>query len=147
MQKIKEWIDSLIKHFLKLEFVRFGLVGILNTLVDFGLLNILMFTTHISGGFWYAIFKCISYMSSVIVSFILNKKWTFKSKNQNAAIEVIKFITVTFATLLINVGISLWIVQNNVLGLNSYLWGNIAAFSGAVITIFMRYFGFKFWVF
>ncbi len=51
MQKIKEWIDSLIKHFLKLEFVRFGLVGILNTLVDFGLLNILMFTTHISGGF------------------------------------------------------------------------------------------------
>jgi putative flippase GtrA len=42
-----KWFFDLIKkilnYFLKFEFIRFGIVGFFNTVIDYGMMNLLMF--------------------------------------------------------------------------------------------------------
>ena len=49
-KKMKKQIKKIFNYFLNFEFIRFGIVGVLNTLVDFGLLNILMFSFKVNSG-------------------------------------------------------------------------------------------------
>ncbi len=50
IHKIWSKFINFINYFLHFEFIRFSVVGVLNTLVDFGLLNIFMFVTGIASG-------------------------------------------------------------------------------------------------
>src|SRR3989338_909332 len=65
---------------------KFGVVGGLNTFVDFGVLNLLIImssTTAIATSIWlgwFAIFKGISFIAAVINSYFWNKYWTFEAR-------------------------------------------------------------------
>jgi len=81
--------------------LRFGVVGATNTLIDFGLLFIcfnFFGLTKISS-------NIISTSVAFIFSFFANKRYTFKSKNnQNIIREVVLFTIVTL--------FGLWVIQN-----------------------------------
>lgn len=66
-------IKNIFNYFIKFEFIRFGIIGVLNTVVDFGLLNILMFSTHINNGTSFLIIRTFAFICAVLVSFPLNK--------------------------------------------------------------------------
>src|SRR3989344_2662710 len=95
--------------------IKFVLVGILNTLVDLGVLNLLIFASGIASGFGYSAFKGISFTVAVINSYFLNKFWTFKMREtEGVKREFAQFFIVSLIGFGINVGVASFVV--NVVG-------------------------------
>jgi len=138
------WVPSFF------EFTKFAVVGVLNSGVDFGILNSLMLITGVSSGGGFLAFKSISVTLGVINSYLWNKYWTFKTSNSaDARREFAAFMVVTLIAVGVNVAGADVIV--NVIGaptgFSTKLWANIGAISGAGLTLFTNFFGYKFFVF
>ena len=132
------------------EFSKFAVVGVLNSGVDFGILNLLMLITALSSGAAFLAFKSISVTLGVINSYLWNKYWTFNtSTSADARREFMAFMVVTLIAVGVNVAGADVIV--NVIGapagFSTKLWANIGAISGAGLTLFTNFFGYKFFVF
>jgi hypothetical protein len=81
------------RNFLR-QLKRFAFVGLLNTVVDLAVLNILIFATgrgH-NGGFYFTIFKMISFVAAAANSYILNARWTFELKHERNPLEAVRFL-------------------------------------------------------
>ena len=144
---MKKQIKKIFDYFLNFEFIRFGIVGVLYTLVDFGLLNILMFSFKINSGSWFIVLRSFTFMVGVLVSFNFNKDWTFRGDKKEQKLKLIKFIFVSLITLLINNSITGRLIPFNFLILNGYLWANICTLLGAIVAIIARYFLSKYLIF
>ena len=79
-----------------IQFLTFNLVGLVNTIFGFSLIFSLMFM-----GLSATVSNVIGYFFGAILSYYLNKKYTFKSKEKNSS-EAIKFFTVLFISYIIN---------------------------------------------
>lgn len=79
--------------------IRFVLVGISNTVLDFLVLNILLFCKV---NILFA--NTISTGIAMLYSFFMNKKWTFRNSGDNYVREVILFFIFT--------AIGIWVIQN-----------------------------------
>lgn len=88
--------------------IRFGIVGAINTALDFGLL--LLFT-HL--GLPKIVSNTLSTGLAFIFSFFANKKYTFRSSSGNVKREIALFTIVTL--------FGLWVLQNGVIWLISPL--------------------------
>ena len=88
--------------------IRFGIVGAINTALDFGLL--LLFT-HL--GLPKIVSNTLSTGMAFIFSFFANKKYTFRSSSGNVKREILLFTIVTL--------FGLWVLQNGVIWLISPL--------------------------
>ena len=70
-----------IKSFLTIEelkkFIKFGTVGVLNTMVDWGVFFLLASLLSVNGYFS----QFMAYVVATANSYILNRTWTFKSKS------------------------------------------------------------------
>jgi hypothetical protein len=115
---------------------KFISVGILNTLIDWGVLTVQVILTGINMGFGYAIFKSISFMAAVFNSFVWNKYWTFRRNDTGKARqELLQFLLLSLVGFLINVGVASFVV--NIVGprwgISRNLWATIG---GAVATMF-----------
>ena len=82
--------------------IRFGIVGAINTALDFGLL--LLFT-HL--GLPKIVSNTLSTGIAFIFSFFANKKYTFRSSSGNVKREIALFTIVTL--------FGLWVLQNGVI--------------------------------
>lgn len=132
------------------EFSKFALVGALNSFVDFGVLNLLILMSGVVTGGGFVTFKSASVTLGVINSYLWNKYWTFDSSKSGAPRrEFVAFIAVTLAAVALNVAGADVIV--NVIGaprgISTKLWANVGAVSGAGLTLFTNFFGYKFFVF
>ncbi len=131
------------------QFLKFVLVGFLNTAIYFGALNLFMVIFNIQKGTIYSIFIAISFVLSVINSYVLNKRWTFQKGNKFRSSEFSKFLVVSSISFFINVGTASFL--NNYLGpqfgISSYFWANISAVAASIFTTFINFFGYKYLVF
>lgn len=129
---------------------KFVTVGLANTAVDFGILNILMFLFSVTGGTLYSVFKGISFIAANIHSYGWNKFWTFR-KQETGKIggEFLQFFVVSLIGLAINVGIASLVV--NVIGpqlsLSLSAWANVGAGVGSIVGLAWNFLGYKFIVF
>ena len=75
------------KSFIQL--IKFALVGVLNTLVDFLVYTLLVLVFGISENnvFMIGLFTLIAYACGVLNSFILNTRWTFRQEYKRTAKE------------------------------------------------------------
>jgi putative flippase GtrA len=117
------------------QFGKFAAVGTLNTLLDLGVLNLLIYSTDIAAGFYFSGFKAISFLVATTNSYFWNKFWTFQSRMPVAPQEYARFLFFTFIGTLINVSVASLIV--NVIGppagFEPKLWANV----GAVMAVFV----------
>ena len=132
------------------EFMKFALVGVMNTGVDFGLLNSLMLVTGVVSGAGFLAFKSLSITLGVINSYWWNKYWTFNAaQSRGARREFVAFAVVTLLAVGLNVAGAAVIV--NVIGaprgIGVKLWANIGAISGAGLTLCTNFFAYKYFVF
>ena len=79
------------------QFIRFIVVGLLNTAVDFGLLNLLIYLFR-----WPSVWaNTVSFSVAVLNSFFWNKYWTFKSRDCHIS-EFIRFNSVYVFVFVVN---------------------------------------------
>lgn len=93
------------------EISSFGLVGLLNTAINFGILNALMLLTHQQQGFWLIVFNGCAFMGGVVNSYLLNTNFTFRTHHKeslwNAGLFA-RFLGATLSGLAINT-IVIWL--------------------------------------
>jgi len=140
-------IASLFKNKMAVlyQFAKFFLVGGLNTLVDLGILNLLLFLTSTSAGAAYVVFKSFSFLLATLNSYFWNKLWTFSAKKGGFG----QFLIVSAIGLLVNVGTAALTVNliGPQFGLNIKTWANVGALIGSVIGLVWNFLGYKFIVF
>lgn len=124
-------------------------MGLINTGVDFGVLNFLMFLTGITTGVGYSFFKAFSFAVAVVNSYFLNKRWTFRKEGKMEKKEFTKFVTISLIAFGINVSVASLLV--NFVGpigdISPYLWANISALAATAFTTLINFFGYKYFVF
>lgn len=138
---------NLIKQFLK-----FAAVGVVNTTIDFAVLNLLMFLTGVYSGRWIILFNSISFTAAVINSYFLNKYWTFKKEGGETGQitrEFSQFFVVSIIGLLLNSGIVYGISTfiPALFGLSSALWANFSKILATAVSMIWNFVGYKFIVF
>lgn len=78
-------------------FIKFGLVGVLNTII-----NWVLFILLNSIGVYYIISNIIAYSISTLNSYLWNSKWVFKYNGDNVNQTTFKFITLNIIGLVLN---------------------------------------------
>ena len=87
-----------------LQIIKFGIVGIIATIVDFGVLVTLKELLHID----VLVSSAISFCISVAVNYILSTTFVFRGKNQDKIREIIIFVLLRIGGLCLN-QLILWI--------------------------------------
>jgi len=79
-----------------LVFFKFGVVGSLNTIIDF-----IVYTVLTAVGINYLLSQILSYSCGLLNSYFVNRKWTFKQKEKASLKEFGRFLAVNVVTLLL----------------------------------------------
>ena len=128
------------------QFAKFAQVGVLNTAIDFGILNLLIFVTGITSGLSIIPLNAVSFSTAIINSFFWNEKWVFKTKKEA---NFITFLVVTLIGLAINSGIVYAIttfVPPTFVD-SQKLWANLAKVLATGISLIWNFTGYRLIVF
>lgn len=127
------------------QFGKFAAVGTLNTLLDLGILNLLMSLSGFYAGISYVGFKAVSFILGTTNSYFWNKLWTFESKLPVTFSEYLRFGIFTFVGILINVGVASLIV--NLVGapdgFNPKVWANVGAVIAVLSAMFWNFLSYR----
>jgi putative flippase GtrA len=131
---------------MKKQFVKFFIVGIVNTGLDFILFNFLIWLTKIYQGEWLGLLNFIAFSLATINSYFLNKFWTFKKKESSS---FLKFFLISLIGCAINTSIVYYIATfvSPFFNVSQLLWVNIAKLLAILISMCWNFIGYKFWVF
>ncbi|MDD5605869.1 MAG: GtrA family protein [Patescibacteria group bacterium] len=136
-----------INHPLWGQILRFSITGMLNAGVDFGILNLLI---KLAG--WAPVWaNTISFSSAVIVSYCLNKYWTFKDTQpqhlrQFPTFVIVSVVGLGLSNLLVHFGTSC-LVHNPFFEI-SFTWSyNLAKAVSAGIVLIWNFLAYKYLVF
>ncbi len=121
---------------------KFMLTGVLNTLVG----NAVMFLAYnlLELGYWTS--SCANYLTGGVISFLLNKHYTFGSKGKSHQ-ELLKFVINVGVCWLVAYGIARPAVIRTLRVYPSDIQDNISMAVGAVIYFILNYFGQRYIVF
>ncbi len=142
---------------------KFGVTGVLNVLVDFGILTFLtiyikkflgikstdiLFSLGVLVVTVYSIYKAISFIVANINSYFWNKYWTFEKKEGKSS-EFIQFFVVSLVGFIINVAVASFVFKyiDPFASMNPEQWGLISAAAGSIIGLIWNFLGYKFLVF
>ena len=124
--------------------LRFVIVGISNTVLDFTLMNLLSLA-----GLNLIIANTISTGIAMIYSFLMNKKWTFRNAGQDYLRQVILFFIFT--------AIGIWAIQNGLIilaqhylphfGLPDRVFNNLAKLGASAFSLTWNYLTYNHFVF
>lgn len=145
------WLAFLIGRRLAIvwQFAKFGLIGVLNTLLDFGVLNFLSYLTKVYSGSTLILLNVFAFLAANINSYFWNKSWTFSSRSRNVAAEFGKFLIVSLIGFGIN-SLILWVLTSLIhplAGASPQIWENIAKLVATVIYTIWNFIGYKLIVF
>ncbi len=132
----------ILSSFFDATFLKFMLVGVINTLVGtavmFFCFNVLAWSYWIS--------SAMNYIVGSIVSYLLNKKYTFQHKGHDWN-TVWKFIVNVTICYVLAYGFAKPLVTGMLSGVTANIQGNIALFVGMVLFVGFNYIGQRFWAF
>lgn len=142
LYKAQGWKSTFI------QFLRYCLVGGLNTIVDIGILNILLlrFPTHnvqVLAGY-----NAIAYGCGAISSFFLNKYWTFRRTQRATRQELVRFAISIVLEILYSSAL-IWLAGRALQPFiaNTTVWGNAAKLIAVVCGAIISYVLMRFWTF
>jgi len=130
--------------------VKFLVVGMLNTGVDFFIFNTLIVATTADKGLALTAFKAISFTVALVNSYFLNRAWTF---DDEAAVhskksEFMRFALVTLVGFALNVGATTLIADSTPpLHLTQIRWDNVAAVIATALNLAWNFVGYRLFVF
>ncbi len=87
-------------------FIKFGIVGAIGSVIDFGVLNALIFLVGWSSPQGKIVANLISTSMAIVSNFVWNRLWTFpESRQRNRTTQLVQFTIVNLIGLAINTGI------------------------------------------
>jgi len=130
------------------QFLRFVLVGGMNTAIDLLLLNCLLWLWPTQNTAMLLLDNSIAYAFGGVNSFMLNKYWTFQLTGRTNTREVSRFVLTTLAGIACN-DIILWFMSSilHPVLLNATLWANVSKILAISGTVTISYLGMHLWVF
>ena len=131
-----------VKKFMDLTTLKFLVVGVVNTLVGTGLMFVLY--NIFSVNYW--ISSASNYIVGSIVSYFLNKYFTFQNKERSAK-QVIRFIVNITLCYLIAYGLAKPAVSAVLSGISENVQGNCSMLVGMCLFVALNYLGQRFFVF
>lgn len=135
-------MKRVLSSFFDATFLKFMLVGVVNTLVGtavmFFCFNVLAWSYWVS--------SALNYMVGSIVSYLLNKRYTFQQKG-NDWHTVWKFIVNVSVCYVLAYGLAKPFVAWLLSGVTTNIQGNAALFVGMVLFVGFNYIGQRFWAF
>ena len=138
MKKLIERIKSIID----ITMLKFVIVGVINTLVG----TTIMFTAYNVLHFSYWISSALNYILASVLSYFLNKYFTFQNKNRSIKI-VLKFALNIAVCYLIAYGMAKPLAAWALKGMGQTIQDNGAMFVGMCLFVAVNYFGQRFFAF
>lgn len=128
------------------QFGKFCAIGFTNAAVDFGILYLLIGFSGAATGYYYAVFKTISFVIAAMHSYLWNKFWVFDAQGrQRVGQEMTKFFAVTIAAAIVNVVVASIVV--NAVGpqfdLTLEAWAGVGAVIGSATALVLSFVGFR----
>lgn len=142
------FVSSKVKAQWFKQFVKFAIIGFLNTTIDFGILNLISLKFHIYSGAKIIGVNPVSFIVAGTNSFLCNKYFTFNEKTKVEINEVLRFLFITLTGLFINTGI-VFLATNYIKfnGLSEAQILNLGKAFATSISLFWNFFGMKIFVF
>ena len=112
--------------------VKFGLVGVLNTLVDYLSYSLLLFLPFFARN--YVLAQVIGYSLVLCNSLFFNKRWTFKQREAMSRRQLLLFLLVNLLALAFSTGIL--VLTQEMLHLNPYI-GKLISTAGSLCVNFL----------
>lgn len=117
--------------------VKFGITGVINTLVDIGVFTLLSVVLGVN----VFLGQCCGYAAGMLNSYLVNRTWTFKSCDRFFSLQLIRFIITNLSILAVSL-----------LFLNIFIefigFGKIIAkIATTCITLLLSFLINRFWVF
>ncbi len=151
LANIALWVASILARRIPvlLQIAKFAAIGALNTVLDLGVLNVLILFMGVAAGYQYSLFKGISFIVANINSYFWNKYWTFGSQSGANVKEFAEFLAVSAVGFGINVGAASLIVNfiGAPAGMSPERWANIGAISATLLSLVWNFIGYKLVVF
>jgi len=150
---IGTFIAKLLSKFVKVvyQIAKFAEVGVMNTFIDFGILNLLIWITGITSGMAIAPLNAFSFLCATSNSYFWNKFWTFSSSGDKKASgkEFTQFLIISAIGIAINTGI---VVLGTSLilpwfSLSAGAWANVMKLLATFVSMVWNFLGYKFIVF
>ena len=88
------------------QIIKFAIVGVLNTLVDFAVFQALNLLLG-----WVYVAQVIGYTCGIINSYVWNSNWTFREQRTRSFREIALFILVNLASLGVSLGV-IWLCRD-----------------------------------
>ncbi len=119
------------------QFIKFGLVGVLNTAVQFAVFVVLYRLLH-----WpMLVASGMGYLAGIVNSYFINRVWTFEVKGKRQTGEFLRFVAVNIVSMGVNLGTLKLLVD----------WGGLMPELAQVLAIgsslVVNFAGNRFWTF
>ena len=118
------------------QFVKFGLVGVLNTALHYGVFLVLFRVLGVP----MLVASAIGYCVGLVNSFLLNRSWTFRVVGDGRRVEFVKFVVVNLIALGVNLALLEVFTRAGVVP----EIGQVLAIGGSMVVNFL---GNRVWVF
>lgn len=138
-----------INKTLILRLIRFSFVGVFNTLLDLGILNLLIYLFNVATPLTFSICKGISFSLAIINSYFMNKYFTFIKKEKSRK-EFYSFVLVSIIGLFINIVVSsilFYLIGLYPQPISIHVIATLSAIIGAIFSMIINYIGYSYFVF
>jgi putative flippase GtrA len=112
------------------QFIKFAVVGLLNSAIQYSVF-LLLFSLI---GTQYLLASVIGYVAGMTNSYVLNRRWTFGSRNQQLLTELSRFVAVNLISLGANLGLLFLLVSTGVMVPQ---WAQVLAITGSTLVNFV----------
>lgn len=125
---------------------KFALVGVLNTAIDFGILNFFIAITGAVSGVGIILINATSFSTTLVNSFFWNREWVFGGGKKS---NFLTFALITLVGLSLNTG-TVYLLTTYVSPIlvdSPTLWANLAKILATVFSLIWNFTGYKMVVF
>lgn len=132
-----------------MQFIRFAMVGLINTLIDFGVLNGLLWLDGYPVGWKLFAYNAVAFTIASGNSYIFNKHWTFGDSRTSTLPQVGLFFFLTSIGLLINCTVVYLLTLPGwaPVVVLPVIWVNLAKGAATFASLVWNFFSYRCWVF
>lgn len=130
------------------QFAKFAVVGVLNTAIDFGVLNSMSLITGVTGGLIVGGVNIPGVALALTNAYFWNKLWVFsRSDGKGVLNDLPKFFLVSGIGIIINSSIVILATSYPVVSIHAKTWLNLAKVMATIFSLVWNFLGYKFIVF